>query len=192
MAEFLPAFNSTSRHEGGYSNRRGDRGGETYRGISRVHFPDWEGWALIDEAKSVTADVRGALGRWRALLSPMVVDFYEGEFWRPLMLGNLSDQAIANEIYDTAVNMGKRVAARFIQEACNAVNYDTGVVELEVDGVIGRKTTAVVNALCAKGYGDVLLVAANIRQGAGYWRIIDADPRQKENFRGWLRARVAL
>ena len=41
MAEFSEAFTQTAAHEGGYSNDPLDRGGETYRGIARVHHPDW-------------------------------------------------------------------------------------------------------------------------------------------------------
>ena len=42
-------------HEGGYVDDRDDRGGETYRGISRNNFPDWKGWKKIDGFKPVDA-----------------------------------------------------------------------------------------------------------------------------------------
>ena len=48
MADFNQAFDITMGHEGGYANNKLDTGGETYRGVSRNNWPDWEGWRLID------------------------------------------------------------------------------------------------------------------------------------------------
>ncbi len=48
MANFTQAYNLTSAHEGGYVNDAIDRGGETYRGISRVYHSSWKGWSNID------------------------------------------------------------------------------------------------------------------------------------------------
>jgi lysozyme family protein len=191
VADFLSAFYATDAREGGYAHIAGDRGGETYRGISRVYWPAWEGWAVIDRAKAEPDHLSAALGRYRAELEPMVWGFYEGAFWKPLGLGRLASQAIANEVYDTAVNMGKRVAAMFLQEACNKVNFGLRVAELAEDGILGGRTRAVANAI-AETYEDALLVALNVRQGMGYWLITDADPSQKRWLRGWLRQRVAL
>jgi lysozyme family protein len=39
----------TLRNEGYYVNDKDDSGGETYRGISRVNFPKWAGWAIEEE-----------------------------------------------------------------------------------------------------------------------------------------------
>lgn len=38
-----------SAKEGGYANVLGDKGGETYMGISRVYWPSWPGWPVIDD-----------------------------------------------------------------------------------------------------------------------------------------------
>ena len=50
MADFLQAFESMIRNEGGYKlhSVEGDRGGMTYAGIARNFHPNWPGWAAID------------------------------------------------------------------------------------------------------------------------------------------------
>jgi lysozyme family protein len=48
MADFKQAHSIVMNNEGGYANDPSDRGGETYKGISRNNFPNWKGWKLID------------------------------------------------------------------------------------------------------------------------------------------------
>src|SRR2546426_796362 len=52
MADFDYALTQLLKVEGGYANDPRDPGGETYKGISRVFWPNWSGWPLIDAAKS--------------------------------------------------------------------------------------------------------------------------------------------
>lgn len=49
---FAKAFAATMQHEGEYANVVGDKGGETYMGISRVYWPSWAGWPVIDDWRS--------------------------------------------------------------------------------------------------------------------------------------------
>ena len=49
MDHFKEAFTKTMSEEGGYNFDRMDPGGETYMGISRVYWPSWEGWVIIDK-----------------------------------------------------------------------------------------------------------------------------------------------
>lgn len=50
---------STLSHEGGYANHKNDKGGETYRGITRKHNPNWNGWAFIDNVKRTGEGLNG-------------------------------------------------------------------------------------------------------------------------------------
>ena len=75
--QFSEAFTQTAAHEGGYSNDPWTRGGETYRGIARVHHPDWAGWKRIDAqrrrrgfAKSLDGDESKSGGRAGVLQRP--------------------------------------------------------------------------------------------------------------------------
>ena len=61
MANFTQAYNLTSAHEGGYVNDALDRGGETYRGISRVYHSSWNGWSKNEDRRALEAY---ALSRW--------------------------------------------------------------------------------------------------------------------------------
>ena len=43
MANFEEAYKRTCKFEGGWVNKDGDSGKETYKGISRVANPNWSG-----------------------------------------------------------------------------------------------------------------------------------------------------
>ena len=47
MADFRLAYKKIEAAEGGYVNDPDDKGGETYKGISRKANPDWNGWINI-------------------------------------------------------------------------------------------------------------------------------------------------
>ena len=51
-AIFEIAYKISMKLEGYYSNSLNDKGGETVNGISRVYFPEWAGWKIVDELKS--------------------------------------------------------------------------------------------------------------------------------------------
>ena len=63
MADFLQAFESMIRNEGGYKlhSVEGDRGGMTYAGIARKRNPQWPGWAAIDRGEITYSDLTGNL-----------------------------------------------------------------------------------------------------------------------------------
>ncbi len=94
---FEEALDHTLQFEGGYANDPADRGGETFRGISRVSHPDWPGWAEIDHYKRELARRDGisnwrSKANWRKLdavtandrdLARLVAEFYRKKFWKP-------------------------------------------------------------------------------------------------------------
>jgi lysozyme family protein len=187
MAEFDPAYELTSAHEGGYVNDPVDRGGETYRGIARVHHPDWKGWARIDKQRK-QADFPRRLDRDRTLQG-WVRDFYKHAYWDRFLGDRLPDQALANELYDTAVNMGVRRAVRFLQSALNLLNRDQrDYADLVVDGWFGEKTLATLAVMLNKdGDSEALVKLMNLQQGARYVAIMQADSSQERFARGWIK-----
>ncbi len=104
MANFEKAHAIVMAHEGGYANDPHDNGGETYKGIARKKHPFWPGWKLIDLYKS-QINFPGMLDR-DEVLQQLVLSFYKTFFWDVLKLDKITDEAIAAELYDTAVNMG--------------------------------------------------------------------------------------
>lgn len=128
MADFKKAWEITSRNEGGYVNNSKDRGGETYRGVSIVHWPDWEGWPVVHTAiqelrieSTLDAGKEIWLGITEILsgnenLDALVQEFYKKNFWDVLDLDRESEQRLANDSFDTAVNMGVGEAKKIIRE----------------------------------------------------------------------------
>ena len=45
-------------------------------------------------------------------------DFYKSNYWDPIQLDLITSQRVAEEIFDTAVNMGVGTAVKFAYEAC--------------------------------------------------------------------------
>lgn len=182
MADFLKAFRKTSGHEGGYSNHSVDRGGETFKGISRRYFPDWSGWEIVDAYKGDR--------RFPELLEAdddlqyRVESFFQARFWDANSLGDLRSQELAEELYDTGVNLGTSRAARFLQEALNLTNRNgADYPDIKVDGRIGPVTVAAAN-----NHSNIrnVIKTVNIMQGWHYIEQCRLVPSQEEFFNGWL------
>ena len=111
MANFKEAWSITSVNEGGYANVVGDHGGETYRGITRPNFPHWKGWPIVDAHKPLH---HGAMINDVAL-EKMVEDFYVDNFWKPIHGDTMTDQDLANQVFDMAVNAGVGEALKLLR-----------------------------------------------------------------------------
>lgn len=185
MADFLKAYEHTLKVEGGYSNHGLDKGGETYKGIARNFWPLWAGWVVIDQYKESSQFPKNIKD---SEVDPYVQKFYLDNFWNKLSLSSIKDQNVAEEVFDTAVNMGSTTAVKILQEACNLLNNRGKLYEeLEIDGKIGSKTIGVVNA---HPHPKTLFNLLNIMQGARYVDICRKNPSQEVFMRGWLNTRV--
>lgn len=184
MANFEIAHEKTSVIEGGYVNDPDDNGKETYRGISRKFFPDWKGWGLIDQYKeNTTLKYNQYINNVE--LDDMVEYFYKRYFWDVNKLDDIIFQDIAEELFDTGVNMGVRTAAKFLQKSINLLNRDQKNYEnISVDGVIGPKTLTLINN--SKDFKS-LLKTMNGFQFMKYVNICLNNPSQEKFFRGWLK-----
>jgi len=165
--------------EGGYSNNKADRGGETFCGISRRYHPEWPGWATID-TKDLRTDF-GYLARGVRLMI-QVKTFYRTEYWDALKCDQLPPR-IACELFDSGVNCGIRTAARWLQCSVNLFADQQILVE---DGLLGEKTLAKTNVQ-VENFGEThLLKALNGEQYLHYKNIITRDQSQRVFLRGWL------
>ena len=194
MANFQAAFDRTLKHEGGYANIPGDRGGETYKGISRKWNPKWPGWQTIDDYKtslSLSA-LNSALAKNESLAKE-VWAFYQDQYWTPLYCGEIDSQAVANELFDTAVIMSKRWATKFLQRGVNALNKDqTFYPDITVDGRMGATTLQSLKD-CLSHNDESLLV--KIQDGLQLGRFIDLmdkNPSQEQFARGWITHRISI
>lgn len=183
------AFAYIRRKEGGYVDHPADRGGETYCGIARRFWPDWEGWIVIDAIKAKRGPI--PRGTWYDTLTEDVNRFYYEHFWLPAGAHMVTD-AIALELYEQAVHFGVHTAVAILQRAVNALNrggrdWD----DIREDGRFGPRTATAVQACMGNRGPGVLLKALNILQGARYFDIASSDPSQEVFLHGWLK-RVSL
>lgn len=186
MSNFDEAFKKTMAHEGWgqLSNDPHDPGGMTYSGISRRYWPTWAGWAIIDDAE------RPFYPQVVEQFMALAKDFYLVNFWHRIQ-GDLIAEfspAIAEELFDTAVNVGVVRAVEFLQEAFNVSmgEYEYGK-DLVVDGRLGPVTIeAVRNYLHSRPGSDEMNqeILLNCMNGEQY--IFYRDNPRRRKFRGWF------
>lgn len=183
MANFKLAYSITREFEGEYSNHPKDAGGETYKGIARNSHPNWQGWSLIDSYKSKPNFPKNL--RDSHMLIDYVHDFYKKEYWDVMNLDDVENQDIANELFDTGVNMGIKRAAVFLQRVLNVSNKCERLFQnLKVDGNIGKIT---VSSLNSHPEQENILLGLNALQGALYITICESNPSQEVFFNGWIK-----
>jgi lysozyme family protein len=166
MADFVQAYEKTIRAEGGYvlHNVPGDRGGMTYAGIARRYHPNWPGWAHIDAGSEPPAE--------------LVREFYRERFWGRIRGDEITSQAIAETLYDFAVNAGVKTASILAQVVASKITAEM----LTPDGVVGPKTLAALNQ-CDERLFVALYTIAKI---ARYCEIVRRDRSQAKFLLGWV------
>lgn len=197
MASFDLAFRRTMGHEAGYADDPLDRGGETWRGVSRRAHPSWDGWAIVDRIKAdfgSPIDIHDLTRRLLAdhELESRVKSLYRVHYWNRIHGDDVPSQAIAEELFDSAVNMGIERVVAWLQAGMNVLNrggrlYD----DLRADGRLGPLTMAALHAYLSTEPPGHLLKLLNIAQGHHYFDLALRRPDQERFIRGWL-ARVSL
>lgn len=196
MADFPQAYAPVAQFEGGWCHVAGDAGGETYAGVARNFFPAWPGWTIIDAAKTHPSFRQGASAFSRHLaaipgLQDMVTDWYRAEWWDRMGLAQFP-QAVADEIFEQAINLGRGGSGRYLQRLCNALNYNKRADErlfadLAEDGAVGPKTLAALAAILDRRTDDAAVVhALNCLQGAHYIGLGAKNFRHRRFVDGWM------
>ena len=165
------ALDFVLNYEGGWCNNPGDRGGETFRGISRVFWPAWEGWSLVDTIKTERPDDFAAVLFQDFDLKEMVSKFYRVNFWEPCGCDMLPGK-VAAAVFDFAVNSGDKVAVKQLQATLGA----------EVDGVVGPQTVKA--AFDAGEEGVIKYLAARAKF---LHAVMDNNPSQQVWAINWFR-----
>lgn len=157
---FDEAFQRMIDDEGGFVNHKvvGDRGGQTYAGISRNNWPQWVGWEYIDRGEIPPEQV--------------VRDFYKKEFWDKLRLDGVAKKEIASSIFNFAVNIGTTSAALLAQK----------ILKVDLDGKIGPITIAALN----KFDEELFVVKYALLKINFYKEIVQRSPSQGKFLIGWL------
>lgn len=165
--------------EGGYSNHPADRGGPTHFGITQA-----------------VARTNGFMGDMRALPRSVAEAIYRRLYWEKPGFAFVAEltPAIAEELFDTAVNMGPGIASAFLQRTLNALNRDAAdYPDLMVDKAIGAKTLAALGAFMkirGKAGEKVLLKALEALQGERYLALAESRPANEAFLYGWLANRI--
>lgn len=160
MAEYLTAYESMIRNEGGYRlhSVHVDKGGQTYAGIARNRWPSWHGWKDIDNGQTPETQ--------------LVRDFYKSNFWDKVRGDDIDQQSIARSLFDFAVNAGTGTAIKLAQI----------VVGVTPDGAIGPKTLDALNKFDAEKF----VIAYALAKIARYRDIVTRDRGQQKFLLGWI------
>lgn len=172
-------IDATIGKEGGYSNHPADRGGPTRWGITQA-----------------VAHRNGYRGDMYALPRETAIAIYRAEYFeKPGFVGVAAlSPAIAEELFDTGVNMGPAIPSMMLQRCLNALNRGgTDYPDLLVDGKIGPGTIAALRAYLkvrGKEGEGVLLKALNCLQGERYVDLAEKRPANEAFLYGWIRTRI--
>lgn len=98
MADFYQSYNVLAPNEGGYRNVQWDRGGETYRGISRVYHPEASIWSYIDNYKAQYGTI--SEGHIFPQLESQVQQFVYNTYWLSVLGDQINNQQVANMVLD--------------------------------------------------------------------------------------------
>jgi lysozyme family protein len=160
--------------EGGFVDHPNDPGGATNHGITER-----------------VARQNGYSGDMRNLTRSDAFAIYERQYIRaPGFMPLVEiDPVVAEEVIDTAVNMGPPRPSRFFQRAINEV---CGTA-LTVDGKIGPVTVQAWQD-CRANLGPAgcvrMLDSLDRQQRAEYDRLIRVNPRLRVFHRGWINHRI--
>ncbi len=189
MANFEVAYENVLKAEGGYVDHPSDRGGETYKGVARNFHSNWEGWAIIDSCKG-DSSFPGILEE-NSILQERVHEFYKAEFWDKVKGDSIRQQELAEEMFDTAVNMGVKYGGLFLQKTLNILNNNgKRYSDISADGAVGPVTLDTLAKFFTTVRGEdegvqLLLFWMNMYQGARYIAIAEANLTQEVFIRGW-------
>jgi len=154
MADFNQAIGATLAKEGGakFTDDPDDRGGATKYGISQRAYPD--------------LDIRN-------LTEAQAREIYKRDYWDRVRGDDIQSQVIAENIFDTAVNMGPRTASRLAQLA---LDIDPA------DGIIGNQSLAVIN----QANDEMFIATYTLAKVARYAHICNRDRTQQKFLLGWI------
>lgn len=167
--------------EGKHSLHPDDAGGETMWGCTKA-----------------TARKYGYVGDMRMMPRAVAVNIYRKEYLIEPKFDRVYalSQRIAEEMFDTGVNMGTSLPGQWLQRILNALNrQQTDYPDIEVDGDIGPATVNSLRALLNKrgeGGEKAVINLMNCLQGNRYLDITEKRPANESFLFGWIANRLEL
>ena len=154
MADFNKIIDTTIALEGGslVTNLSSDKGKLTKYGISQKAYPNLDIANLsLSEAKVI----------------------YKKDYWDKLSLDLVSSQKIANNLFDSAVNLGTTTVARMTQKILS-IN--------PIDGILGSKSIEALN----KFPEELFIKSFKLEKIQRYLDICNSNKSQTTFLLGWL------
>lgn len=171
-------INEIIRVEGGYVNDPSDSGGETNYGITKA-----------------VAVSFGYTGSIKDMPRQVAFDIYSAKYWDSVRgdgLAGLSER-VAEEVVDTAVNMGVKRASEFLQRSLNVLNdREKYYNDISADGIIGDGTLMALESCIFKRSDEVLVKILNCLQGAFYVELAERREKDERFINGWFKNRVVI
>ncbi len=155
MANFDIAVAKTLIKEGGskLTIDKDDHGGATRYGISSAAYPN--------------VDIRN-------LTEQQARDIYKRDYWDKICGDEITDQKMAESIFDTAVNIGVTAVVKMVQRIICADS---------IDGIFGSKTLLAVNLFIMP---EPFIYKLAIQKVNYYSMIVHNHPEQARFVCGWL------
>lgn len=169
------------KKEGPYNDHPNDPGGPTC----------W-GWTEKNARR------RGWEGHMRDLPIRTAKQWYFEDYWLKPGFGKIHaiNPKIAEELFDSGVNVGQTRALKWLQGALNALNrMEKDYPDIVVDGVVGNKSISALTAYLnkrGKNGSIVMLRCLNALQTAHYFNIAEKNEKLEDFFFGWVLNRVVI
>jgi len=177
---FVSILNRILGIEGGYVNDARDSGGATRYGITEA-----------------VARAHGYRGLMRSLPIEMAREIYRVSYWEPVKGDTLANysEALAHEVFDSAVNCGVGTASKWLQRSLNVLNAQgTHWADIAVDGKIGPATLRSLKALRSRrGTRGISVLVKMLDSLQGQYYISLAERRAKDEtfVFGWFDHRIS-
>jgi lysozyme family protein len=164
---FDEIIDKTLRWEGGYSNHKFDLGGATKFGVTQRALEKYIGHPVsVADVKNLTKETARTI--------------YRKNYYVANRIDSLPEH-IQGKVFDCCVNHGARNAIRILQRVIN----EAGFGEVEVDGVMGKKTVGACEE-ASEAMGGYLVNALVDARNQFFRSIVKRDPSQRVFLKGWL------
>lgn len=163
LAEFILSF------EGGYVNNPKDKGGATNRGVTiatwraQGYDKDGDGDIDVNDLKLITAEDATTILR--------------RNYWNRWKADEIKDQSVANLLVDWLWSSGAW-----------GIKIPQQLLGVKVDGVVGAKTIAALNAQVPSYFFEKL----KKRRNEYIYNLVGNNPSQKTFLAGWIRRLNAI
>jgi len=167
---FQHAVSVVLLHEGGFSDDKEDRGGDTNFGISLRYLRDIK----IDVDGDGDIDGQDI----RRLTRNKAISIYKKYWWDKYGYNNIKNIDVATKIFDMSVNMGSKQSHKIVQRSLNTLGF-----LILVDGKFGINTLSAVNRCDSKK----LLNIMRHQCASFYFILIKKHPVLAKFKNGWLK-----